>query len=89
VFVDNIEGTQASLIAVLAFEADAAFPENPQDIEEVFNYISALNYGLERLDTIPRKASIALRLWFRHFLRNTSFLMALPHFKCACLLPLH
>jgi Fic family protein len=58
VLSSQIEGTQASLIDVLAFEADAAFPENPQDIEEVINYISALNYGLEQLDRIP----ISLRL---------------------------
>src|ERR1019366_3558017 len=51
VLSSQIEGTQASLIDVLAFEADAAVPENPQDIEEVVNYISALNYGLQRLDT--------------------------------------
>lgn len=49
----QIEGTQASLIDVLAFEADAALPENPQDIEEVINYIKALNYGLERVSTLP------------------------------------
>jgi len=58
VLSSQIEGTQASLIDVLAFEADAAFPENPQDIEEVINYINALNYGLEELDKIP----ISLRL---------------------------
>src|SRR6266496_2760311 len=32
VLSSQIEGTQASLIDVLAFEADAAVPENPQDI---------------------------------------------------------
>src|SRR5437016_2244309 len=58
VLSSQIEGTQASLIDVLAFEADAAFPENPQDIEEVINYINALNYGLEQLDKIP----LSLRL---------------------------
>ena len=58
VLSSQIEGTQASLIDVLAFEADAAFPDNPQDIEEVINYINALNYGLEQLDKIP----ISLRL---------------------------
>jgi Fic family protein len=49
VLSSQIEGTQASLIDVLAFEADAALPDNPQDIEEVINYITALNYGLQRL----------------------------------------
>jgi Fic family protein len=58
VLSSQIEGTQASLIDVLAFEADAAFPENPQDVEEVINYISALNYGLERLNSLP----LSLRL---------------------------
>ena len=58
VLSSQIEGTQASLIDVLAFEADAALPENPQDIEEVINYINALNYGLGRLDTLP----LSLRL---------------------------
>src|SRR6266568_9580869 len=58
VLSSQIEGTQASLIDVLAFEADAAFPENPQDIEEVINYINALKYGLQRLNTLP----LSLRL---------------------------
>lgn len=58
VLSSRIEGTQASLIDVLAFEADAAFPENPQDVEEVINYIGALNYGLERLSSLP----LSLRL---------------------------
>jgi len=58
VLSSQIEGTQASLIDVLAFEVDAAEPENPQDIEEVINYVNALNYGLQRLDTLP----LSLRL---------------------------
>src|SRR6266536_59938 len=58
VLSSQIEGTQASLIDVLAFEANAALPENPQDIEEVINYINALNYGLQRLNTLP----LSLRL---------------------------
>lgn len=58
VLSSQIEGTQASLIDVLAFEANAALPENPQDIEEVINYIAALNYGLQRLNTLP----LSLRL---------------------------
>ena len=58
VLSSQIEGTQASLIDVLAFEADAALPGNPQDIEEVINYINALNFGLQRLNTLP----LSLRL---------------------------
>lgn len=66
VLSSQIEGTQASLIDVLAFEADAAFPENPQDIEEVINYINALNYGLERLNELP--LSLRLIREIHHFL---------------------
>lgn len=58
VLSSQIEGTQASLIDVLAFEADATLPNNPQDIEEVINYVKALNYGLTRLHTLP----LSLRL---------------------------
>lgn len=58
VLSSQIEGTQASLVDVLAFEADAALPKNPQDIEEVVNYVAALNYGLERLASLP----LSLRL---------------------------
>jgi Fic family protein len=53
VLSSQIEGTQASLIDVLAFEANAVVPENPQDVEEVVNYINALKYGLQRLNTLP------------------------------------
>jgi hypothetical protein len=57
VLSSQIEGTQASLIDVLAFEADAALPENPQDIEEVINYINALNYGAPQPTSIQRHQS--------------------------------
>jgi Fic family protein len=58
VLSSQIEGTQASLIDVLAFESAAAEPENPQDIEEVVNYVAALNYGIQRLESLP----LSLRL---------------------------
>jgi Fic family protein len=58
VLSSQIEGTQASLIDVLEFESQALEPDNPQDVAEVVNYISAINYGLERLKEFP----ISLRL---------------------------
>jgi Fic family protein len=58
VLSSQIEGTQASLIDVLEFESQALEPENPQDVAEVVNYISAINYGLERLKEFP----VSLRL---------------------------
>lgn len=58
VLSSQIEGTQASLIDVLEFESQTLQPDNPQDVAEVVNYIAAVNYGLERLTTLP----ISLRL---------------------------
>ncbi len=53
VLSSQIEGTQASLIDVLEFESQALEPDNPQEVAEVVNYISAINYGLERLKELP------------------------------------
>lgn len=54
----QIEGTQASLIDLLEFEAQAAEPERPADVEEIANYVSAMNHGLARLGELP----VSLRL---------------------------
>jgi len=58
VLSSQIEGTQASLIDILEFESQALEPDNPQEVAEVVNYISAINYGLERLKDLP----VSLRL---------------------------
>src|SRR3989338_9412214 len=49
----QIEGTQATFIDVLKAEARIENDETHKDVDEVINYISAMNYGLERLQTIP------------------------------------
>lgn len=58
VLSSQIEGTQSTLEDVLAFELDPMQREVPQDVEEVVNYVRAMNYGLERLATLP----LSLRL---------------------------
>ena len=58
VLSSQIEGTQASLLDVLEFEADARRHGIAQDVGEVINYIDAMNHGLERLPELP----ISLRL---------------------------
>lgn len=58
VLSSQIEGTQASLIDVLQFEADAVDRSKPQDVEEVVNYVAAMNHGLKRLSSLP----VSLRL---------------------------
>jgi Fic family protein len=58
VLSSQIEGTQSTLTDVLQFEIDANGQEHPKDIEEVVNYVRAMNYGLKRLDELP----LSLRL---------------------------
>ncbi|MFM7846499.1 MAG: Fic family protein [Planctomycetota bacterium] len=53
VLSSQIEGTQSSLQDVLAAEAQILTPDHPQDVEEVVNYVRAMNYGLERLKELP------------------------------------
>lgn len=48
----QIEGTQASLEDIFEYES-AATVDNVEDVEEVVNYIKALNHGLERIKDFP------------------------------------
>lgn len=58
VLSSQIEGTQSTLEDVLEFEADGKGADHPQDIEEVVNYVSAMNHGINRLPELP----LSLRL---------------------------
>ncbi|NIP86380.1 MAG: Fic family protein, partial [Planctomycetales bacterium] len=53
VLSSQIEGTQSTLEDLLEFEADAKGKEPPRDVEEIVNYVKALNYGLKRLGELP------------------------------------
>ncbi|MDI3283649.1 Fic family protein [Polyangium sp. 15x6] len=48
VLSSQIEGTQASLTDVLQFEAGDRDDGNLRDVQEVVNYVGAMNYGLEQ-----------------------------------------
>lgn len=54
VLSSQIEGTQSSLVDVLAAEAKALSPDRPQDFDEVLNYVGAMQLGLELLRDRPR-----------------------------------
>lgn len=59
VLSSRIEGTRASLIDLYTYEsAQMSFLEPNEDVREVYNYVSALEYGMERLNTLP----VSLRL---------------------------
>jgi Fic family protein len=48
VLSSQIENTQSTLEEVLQFESEPE-ADHPKDVEEVVNYVSAMNYGLGRL----------------------------------------
>jgi len=54
----QIEGTRSTMDDVLTFELDPRTRNVPDDVEEVVNYIRAMNYGLNRLAALP----LSLRL---------------------------
>jgi Fic family protein len=54
----QVEGTQATFADVLKAEAKIQDMEIHKDVDEILNYIKAMNYGLERLQTLP----LSLRL---------------------------
>lgn len=54
VLSSRIEGTQSSYEDLLAFEASGAVPAaGAADVQEVSNYVRALEHGLELLKTLP------------------------------------
>ena len=53
VLSSQIEGTQSSLQNLLAAEAQLFDPDTPKDVNEVANYVRAMNYGLNRLADLP------------------------------------
>jgi len=53
VLSSQIEGTQSSLQDLLAAEAHILSPHAPKDVDEVINYVKAMNYGLDRLRELP------------------------------------
>jgi len=53
VLSSQIEGTQSTLSDLLRFETEAQAGQPVDDIREVSNYVDAMMYGLERLETLP------------------------------------
>ncbi len=53
VLSSQIEGSQSSLQDLLAAEAKVFSSTTPQDVDEVINYVRAMNHGLVRLRELP------------------------------------
>lgn len=57
----QIEGTQASLEDIFAFES-GEYLKNVNDVVEVVNYIKALHYGMDRLESLPMSLKLIKEL---------------------------
>jgi Fic family protein len=53
VLSSQIEGTQASINDLLKAEAKVFDADAPRDVDEVINYVTAMNHGLARLPELP------------------------------------
>lgn len=54
VLSSQIEGTQSSLQALLAAEAELFDPiDLPRDVDEAINYVEGMKHGLARLGELP------------------------------------
>lgn len=53
VLSSQIEGTQASINDLLKAEAEIYDQQMPKDVDEVVNYLSAMNHGIARLNDLP------------------------------------
>src|SRR5512137_1049397 len=62
VLSSRIEGTLATLGEILASDAGAIVDRSPDDLKEVANYVAALDYGIERLKTLPLSTPLILEI---------------------------
>src|SRR5205085_12582488 len=58
VLSSQIEGTQSTLEDLLAVELEPRVGSFSQDVDEIVNYVAAMDYGLDRLADLP----LSLRL---------------------------
>lgn len=69
VLSSRIEGTETTLGELLASEAGGTTERDPADLREVGNYVSALEYGLGRLQALPMSLRLVRELHERLMLR--------------------
>jgi len=70
VLSSQIEGTQSTLEDLLAVDLGSRAHEIPEDVDEVVNYVSAMNFGLKRLTTLPLSLRL-IREIHAHLLQGT------------------
>lgn len=69
VLSSQIEGTQSTLTDLLRFETEAQAGQPIDEVREVSNYVDAMMYGLDRLQTLPLSLRL-IREMHARLLRN-------------------
>ena len=77
VLSSRIEGTRASLSDLFADEAGQLPRTPPDDVREVGNYVAALDYGVQRLQTLPLSLRLVREL-HEHLMRGVRGDLATP-----------
>ena len=77
VLSSKIEGTQATLGEILAEEVGSVVNRAPDDLQEVKNYIGALDYGIRRLNKFPLSLRL-LRELHSHLIKGVRGAHATP-----------
>lgn len=83
VLSSKIEGTQATIGEILAANAGAHIKQNHDDLQEVQNYIKALEYGLGRLTELPLSLRLIKEI-HEHLMQGVRGSNATPgEFRCS------
>ncbi|MFH1738167.1 MAG: Fic family protein [bacterium] len=69
VLSSRIEGTQASLSDLFLFEAASSAKPKAPDVQEIANYVQALEYGLQRHEELPLSLRL-LREMHEHLMKE-------------------
>ena len=77
VLSSRIEGTQVTLGELLAARADTKVEQCVADLREVANYVLALEYGIQRLQTLPLSLRLVREL-HEHLMRGVRGDQAMP-----------
>jgi Fic family protein len=77
VLSSKIEGTHSTISQVLAHDAGIAVDQDPEDLKEVQNYISAMDFGIKRLETLPLSLRLIQEL-HSHLMQNVRGFHATP-----------
>lgn len=77
VLSSKIEGTRATIGEILAASAGISVQRNPDELQEVQNYITALDYAIKRLEDLPLSLRLIKEIHY-HLMQGVRGAHAIP-----------